>query len=92
MLRITNSATTGQAAQEAGQMRPSKAHISALCLIFDYLKKNQNSYHGKIKTLLNFLFLILQFRLPFIFSYMWCVEKVSCFFDLASPNVSIDDV
>ena len=73
-------------------MCTSKAYISGLFLIFDYLKKNQNSYHGKIKTLLNFLFLILQFRLPFIFSYMWCVEKVSCFFDLASPRVSIDNV
>lgn len=35
VLRIANSATTGQAAQEAGQMRPSKAHISALCTLFN---------------------------------------------------------
>lgn len=53
----------------------SKSYIFGHILIFDI----QNSHYEKVKTLLNFLFLILQFRLLFIFSHIWCVEKVSHF-------------
>lgn len=49
-----------------------KAYIFGYILIFD----TQNR-HEKVKTLLNFLFPVLKFRLLFIFNHIQCMEKDS---------------